>query len=138
MSVELLRRAAADMRALAQAATPGPWWAAVGQGPKRRNQQVALVGRADMRGQGEKGCIAVLAGPNGRRADDAEHMAAWYPAVALAVADLLDLVATRHQPEDRGSVKTPEVWCAHDDVWWPCDHVTQALAIATAYLGDDT
>lgn len=118
MSVELLRRAATGMRELAQAATPGPWWAAVGKGPKRRNQQVALVGRADMRGQGEAGCIAVLAGLNGRRADDAEHIASWSPAVALAVADVLEHEAAIE--EQYGATAS-----------------TLAVAIAAAFLGEE-
>jgi hypothetical protein len=67
----------AELRRLEAAATPGPWAAAVGSGSKRRKQQIALIGRADMRGQGEAGCIAVLAGvPATHRADDAELCAA--------------------------------------------------------------
>jgi len=116
MSAETLREAAALMRKRAEAATPGPWWGGGGKGPVRRKQQVALVGVANMRGQGEKGCIAVLAGLNGHRADDAEHIASWHPAVALAVAELFENLA---------------------DHWGQVGPMSRVglLKIATAYLG---
>lgn len=74
------------LRALEAAATPAPWEAVTASGPKRRKQQVAMVGRTDMRGQGEKGCLAVLAGLNTHRADDADLIAA----ARNALPDLLD------------------------------------------------
>ena len=67
----------ARLRRLHAAATPAPWVAVTGKGPKRRTQQVALIGKADMLGQGEKGCLAVLAGiPATKRADDADLIVA--------------------------------------------------------------
>lgn len=93
MSAELLRQAATQIRERAEAASPGEWTAVVAKGPKRRKQQYAMVGLADMRGQGEAGCLAVFAGLNEHRADDAEHVASWQPIVALAFADLLDAQA---------------------------------------------
>jgi hypothetical protein len=118
VSAEFLREAASLMRERAAAATPGPWLAATGSGPKRRKQQVALLGVESLRGQGEKGCLAVFAGLNEHRADDAEHAASWHPSVAPAVADWLDDVAQRW--------KFPAL--AYND----SDH---ALAVASAYLG---
>lgn len=84
-------------RAVLSAGTPGLWLSVTGQGPKRRRQQHALVGQADMRGQGAPGCIAVFAAIDGRKADDADLTAA-------AVNDygaLLDIAAgvlERHAP----------------------------------------
>ena len=49
---------------------------------------------------------------------DALHIASWHPAVALAVADLLD------RPADD-----------HDET--PCPAIDAALAVARAYLGED-
>lgn len=127
MSAEILREAAALMRARAEAATPGPWLAIVGSGPKRRVQQTALVGVADLRGHGEKGCLAVFAGLNKRRADDAEHMAAWHPPVALAVADYLDHAAARAESKIAHGGGAEAVW----------SHEHDALTVARAYLGED-
>ena len=79
----------AALRSLAEAATPGPWLAAVGTGPKRRKQQYAVLGVESLRGQGEKGALAVFAGLNDRRADDAEFCAA----ARTAVPALLDALA---------------------------------------------
>jgi hypothetical protein len=51
---------------------------------------------------------------------------------ALAVADLLDLIATRHQPRDDLGIAS-EAWCDEESVFWPCDHITKALTVATDY-----
>jgi len=86
------------IKARADAATPGPWVAAVGSGPKRRQQQVASLGVASMRGQGEAGCIAVFARVavgGGRRADDAEFCAAARTDVPALVAEVRRLRAQR-------------------------------------------
>jgi hypothetical protein len=76
----------AALRALAEAATPGPWLAVTGSGPKRRKQQYAVIGKADLRGQGAAGAIAVFAGLNEHRADDADFCVA----ARTAVPALLD------------------------------------------------
>jgi hypothetical protein len=56
---------------------------------------------------------------------DAEHIASWYPAVALAVADWLDEVADLYSdPSDR-IVSEQAMWDA-------------ALTVARVYLGRDT
>ena len=73
--VELLRRAADHMRQRANAATPGPWLAHDG----------GLVWPGDLRlGDPVSGSTEL---------PDAEHIASWHPAVALAVADLMDNAA---------------------------------------------
>ena len=75
MSAEILRRAAGLMRERAEAASEGiNWW---GVEPMTR----ALD--------------ATFSPPSAEQ--DAEHIASWHPAVALAVADWL--VAESHQPE---------------------------------------
>ncbi len=79
----LLARIAED-ETMAQAASQGEWIAVTGSGPKRRRQQTAMIGLADMRGQGEAGCLAVFAGLNPNRADDADHAARHDPTRVLA------------------------------------------------------
>jgi hypothetical protein len=109
MSAELLRRAAAKMRERAEAVTPGPW------------SEVA---------DGElMGCFAVVAGGENQFTIapavipmNAEHIASWHPAVALAVADWLDRCAEFAARED-GNGRP-----------WACD--TNALKVARAYLGE--
>lgn len=57
---------------------------------------------------------------------EAEHIASWHPAVALAVADWLEFEANVHEASVRNSA--------------PADHrlSTQALAVARAYLGESS
>ena len=83
MTAELLREAAAKMRERAEAATRGPW--------SRTEYQA--------RWQIDNGNvpIAEVVGAFNRpevRAD-AEYIASWHPAVALAVADWLEAIAQR-------------------------------------------
>ena len=109
--VELLRQAAAKMRELAHAATPGPW---------HHNGHVVDMGIPPT------APYAVChsdARPNGSP-DTAEHIAAWHPGVALAVADLLDKAAAAHVQDEDTSV-----------VWTDCPMAAAAVAIARAYLG---
>lgn len=110
---EVLRRAAGLMRERAEAATPGPWeilWNAVayidtvadpgdptGQTPMQSPEKVADAGERDR-----------------------VHIASWHPAVALAVADWLDLVA---RLLDEGFDANAETHAA--------------LTVARAYLGAD-
>lgn len=61
-----------DLQQLSEAATPGPWFAAVGSGKVRRKQQHAVIGVASMRGTGEAGALAVFTSMDGRKADNAE------------------------------------------------------------------
>lgn len=83
MSAEMLRRAAALMRERAEAATPGPWMTGVEQGEAYLVE--ALL--ADQ-GNGQPGYRIIARVPHRQR--DRNHIASWHPAVALAVADLLD------------------------------------------------
>jgi hypothetical protein len=99
MSADLLREAAALMRERAEAASryePDRWFAHDGSviaGTAAPHQTIAP-------------CLTYY--------DDAEHIASWHPAVALAVADLL-LEASLDWPE------------------YPA-----ALAVARAYLGRES
>jgi len=82
VSAETLRRAASLMRERAEAATPGPW---------------RVVADSDT------GETSVLGGPYDRYLADVHewstgignpaHIASWHPAVALAVADWLEVTA---------------------------------------------
>ena len=89
MSADLLRRAAALMRERAKAARAGRWFADTEDGtagvrsPWRFGAQDVAV------------CDGSL--PEGN-AINAEHIASWHPAVALAVADLLDTAADHFDP----------------------------------------
>lgn len=121
MSAETLRRAASLMRERAEAATPGPWsftdsevvddvWDAglvVVDGD--RTAIAALHDEWYEPEDGEPACV-----------DDAAHIASWHPAVALAVADWLDMSAASYEHS------------------WTGSHafVQHALTVARAYLGD--
>lgn len=139
MSAEVLRRAAALMRERAEAATPGPWtcfgdhlvWPSE-KGPAANDPILAMVG------------------PD--HDDSSEHIASWHPAVALAVADWLTYVADLAESNEKVLDEHAEANesgdgcdCAHKDCyehgkWCHCDHarprITEALAVARAYLGE--
>lgn len=92
---------------------------------------------------------------------DAEHIASWHPAVALAVADWLDATAERHHPSespvelylhtdescavcDEGGhecVVCDGCWPSWDGMdahtVYPCHEAKAALAVARAYLKED-
>lgn len=106
MSADLLREAAALMRERAEAATPSPWLA-----------DVKDDGRAWVFIYDEMDSLSLHGYPN-----DAEHIASWHPAVALAVADWLDRIAWtwEFEPTLQGRVGGDE-----------------ALAVARAYLGGE-
>ena len=143
MSADLLREAAALMRSRAEAATHGPWHRAEshwsdpsGEG---LSEIVVINERCDPAGRtgyypGD--VLAFTYGPGNEDNDncdeDAEHIASWHPAVALAVADWLDKSAeTYERLEDdlRGleGVPTIEQVYGYD--------FTEALTVARAYLG---
>ena len=122
MSASLLRAAAAKMRERAEAATPGPWLT-------HEMSSIFVGNQADGRTSGLWEIVHMSAdaltdltpeSANQHRAD-AEHIASWHPAVALAAADLLDLAAA--WVED------------HPGSWPPANKA--ALAVARAYLGRD-
>jgi hypothetical protein len=106
VSAEKLREAARLMKARAEAATQGPW----GKGDPKANDGFWLT-------------VGVWSGdPDNCHAEcdrrqDAEHIASWDPAVALAVADWLDA-------------------CALVTEVAPDRHKGLALAVARAYLGE--
>ncbi len=102
MSADLLRRAASLMRERAEAATRGPW---VVDGYGKDGWQV-------------NGDGTVFADCHVFQ-NDADHIASWHPAVALAVADWLEADAT--VIERHGLDVT----------------VSKAYAVARAYLGSD-
>lgn len=92
MSAEYLRETARMIRETAQAATPGPW--------VRSGSSI----ETDHECSPSHDCWPVGDTYSGMKPDgstyprdlnrsDAEHIASWHPAVALAVADWLDTVA---------------------------------------------
>jgi hypothetical protein len=127
MTAEVLREAAALMRERAEAATPGPWSAADEHGLLGPDASPAWC-VSNMRPgfesmsptEGYIGDVAEtsLGFPEQRDQHNAEHIASWHPAVALAVADWLDDEAFMH---DNGRPMS-----------------SAALATATAYLGEVT
>ena len=109
----LLARIAED-EAAARAATPGPWLAATPSGPKRRKQQYSVLGVESLRGQGEKGALAVFAGLNQHRADDAEHAARHDPARVLATCAAHRAIVAL---EDDEAADSPPYYSALQDVY---------------------
>ena len=130
MSADLLRRAAALMRERAKAASPAPWWvhdandcdvwwgdqAAVRAVDQDARALRPLMTDAEVEATWDRASTVI--GNDVDRAEDAEHIASWHPAVALAVADWLEADATIIERHDL-------------DVT-----VSQALAVARAYLGE--
>lgn len=135
---EELRAAATRMRELAEKATPGPW----GYDSYSRIDSVPLCAlytdrwdaipddapdeAYEMLPDTAVAFVPVVAGDTAteRGSKDAKHIAAWHPAVALAVADWLltvenemDVEAHRFETGD-----FPYTWFA-------------ALAVARAFLG---
>ncbi|HET7405540.1 MAG TPA: hypothetical protein VFJ21_00185 [Mycobacteriales bacterium] len=124
MSADTLRRAASLMRERAEAATQGPW----------RAEPIRGIGlrRADVRGLPENTAYDYRGDAVATAADsefgaclqgDADHIAGMHPAVAVAVADWLEVVARRWVEAGTRSSITRER--------------ASALAVARAYLGED-
>jgi hypothetical protein len=143
VSAETLRRAAALMRERADAnlITPSPWGFA------------GVSGQGFAVHHGEHDTVALYA-----NRPDADHIASWHPAVALAVADWLECVAEVHWPK-RSDLYTESHYNAEPehDYFDPCDESCfreayicngcgtreckpeisgAALAVARAYLGE--
>lgn len=97
---DTLREAAQLMRRRAEAATPGPWMDTADGDAFAGPRLITGTGYGD----GDRRAVA-----------DAEHIAGWHPAVALAVADWVDASVPYSA---RGAIR-PE-----------------ALAVARAYLGE--
>lgn len=129
MSAEILRRAANLMRERAGAATPGPWLVdQPGDGAPLfigNRTDGSVYSTADRMGDLTSAAAA-------QRRDDAEHIASWHPAVALAVADWLDSMYRRWEAAENSlsamSVRAMSGGLNHPD--------PDALAVARAYLGE--
>jgi hypothetical protein len=136
MSAEVLREAAALMRERAEAATPGPWSAADEHGLLGPDASPAWC-VSNMRPgyksmsptEGYIGDVAEtsLGFPEQRDRDNAEHIASWHPAVALAVADWLEFYAFTFESREAAKGDVPSVAVN-----------PFALAVARAYLGSDS
>ncbi len=105
--IEMLREAAELMRQRAKAASEGPW-SAYTDGLVWANRLGDPVSAST-------------------EPEDAEHIASWHPAVALAVADWLDAAANREQEYRNGPYQCEPI---------EGDEVHAALTIARAYLGE--
>ena len=125
MSAETLRRAAAKMRERAEAATPGPWSIVPGASNVWRFPD---EGTPTLVVNGVGGNVPARSRREARMTD-AEHIASWHPAVALAVADWLDSHAEIH------ALRTCDerLFAPRRRDLLPCP----ALALARAYLGSD-
>jgi hypothetical protein len=138
VSIETLRRAAALMRERAEAATPGPWAA----DPDTWHPHGHPLGYRRVV-SGEPNPISGIRMPHLHTATlvppgspedraamaDAEHIASWHPAVALASAKALDEAADAYE-----EISGPNVLGDAD-----ADPLLAALiAQARAYLGEQS
>lgn len=126
MSAELLRRAAALMRARAEAASPGPWSVNVEHG---RDYTDEAWSNTDVTADDGKSAAWYCDEQEG--VENAEHIASWHPAVALAVAKALDDVAQAWENCDGW---TRDI----DDDSIPFEDTVDGgwLSVARAYLGE--
>lgn len=118
MTAEVLRRAAALMRERAEAATSSPWHyenGATGFAPMVVGDSMAVAETFDK-----------------PHLSDAQHIASWHPAVALAVADWLDATAAEHE-SDAADPRVNSFFAAFDTA---ADF--GAIAVARAYLGEQS
>ena len=123
MSAALLREAATKMRERAEAATPGPWRVGAEGSEGSRVNPATGDKREDSHW---------IASVNGRvQPEDgrnAEHIASWHPAIALAVADLIDellrSLSVFGEPAD-------------DDPLWQKPTASTVVRLSRAYLGND-
>lgn len=120
MSAEILRRAASLMRERATAAPvrPGPW-----------EKEFSDVIRTDVPLGAPGYLIAEVA-----TVPEAEHIASWHPAVALAVADWLEAVAAW---DSEGLGWTDRLNRTNWPSMWG-DMQVEAIAVARAYLGESS
>ena len=127
---DLLRRAAALMRERAEAA--GSEWNADVEPGDSLHLWVTDCDPSDPTGE-----TAMQRLVGGADAPWSEHIASWHPAVALAVADWLDVAA-----RDLWAHGT-DCYEADHEPCWECDddlaapHVRAAVTVARAYLGGD-
>ena len=115
----LLRKAAANMRERAQAATPGPWWPVAGIW--QAETFAAVIGPKGVPEDAETWLMATGRGAVCQEAD-ADHAASWHPLVAAAVAEWLEASAEHaERAESEGASIHPDSY---------------ALKVARAYLGE--
>jgi len=127
-NAETLRKAASLMRERAEAATAGPWSTYADETDHIVFDQYGIGVQSDASHD-----VVCYSGQVYSR--DAAHIASWHPAVALAVADWLEVVATRYEsmldtfaPGSRAGAVT----AAENVTGW-----SEALAVARAYLGGE-
>jgi hypothetical protein len=126
MSSEELRQAAGLMRERAEAASAGPWERFGMAGVAGKEWEIVDERRVEC----ECGEPVALLGCATNQ--NAEHIASWHPAVALAVANWLDGVALFMEAKD-----DEEYFDLDGDPIAPEDThaIGSALAVARAYLG---
>lgn len=132
MSADVLRRAASLMRDRAEAAADGPWEAcALG------SEGYAVLGDRPAEGRRRSRLRVARLGWEDWDTDkaDAEHIASWHPAVAPAVADLLDALAKR---VDAICDATPTPEFGERVALESLSGYPDALAVARAYLGESS
>lgn len=134
MSADLIRRAAAQMRANAQGygIPDSPWFTE----PSWTGADEACVKAYDPETPGLPYDVADEMEPR-----LATHIASWHPAVALAVVDHLAHIAGRHYAVETHGID--DAWsnclvCGVDmDEDTDCPDLASALKVANAYLGRD-
>ena len=118
--VEVIRRAIVLMRSRAEAATDGgPRWETAPDEMHGPSRSVIYPADSDS--------AVAFAG-----SDDAEHIAAWHPAVALAVADWLEHQAVADEFHERQDADNEFA-----DGYTPRAGTIRALVVAKAYFGED-
>lgn len=139
MSADLLREAAALMRERAEKASRGPWRHESNLGKVPASVVHAAPGAI----RGKDRDLPVTADTFGR---DGAHIASWHPAVALAVADLLDERAKlwdvnvrATQSPSRGVDDPPGIYYGNPELAEAnaARHFRHALNVARNYLGRD-
>ena len=125
--MELLREAARLMRERATAATPSPW---------KPTDNRSIEAASGFRGRVVASVGAYESGwPS---TADAQHIASWHPAVALAVAGWLASEATLHEEMIAAAVgvnvTTEGRWRLRLDG----STLPQAVAVARAFLGEQS
>jgi len=129
-AAEELRAAAARIRGRAEKATSGPW--------------AATDSRCVDGPDGEHVVASVAARMLWPTAADAEHIAAWSPDPALAVATWLELTADRHAPHQLPTAPDGYAICwicdkgPHNHVPAPCPDLAAAMAVVLAIPGGES
>jgi hypothetical protein len=107
------------MRERAEKATSGPWEFRPRRGFQSMSDSPATIGFTDAAGY-----FVMFREGAWMTESDAEYVASWHPAVALAVADWLDMCAA-----DLTGIPGQNIT--------PSPYEAQAITVARAYLGDD-